>query len=149
MPLLPQDPNWENKVRDSFSRQTFPQLIGAEIEDLQPGELSLRVRRRPELCQQHGLLHGGVTATLADTASGYAAYSLAPAGSTVLTAEFKLNLVAAAKGNDFIARAAVVKPGRTLIVVSCDVYARGDEGESQIAVFLGTMMILNGRSDRE
>lgn len=148
MNFVPQDPHWEDKVRDSLRRQTFLELLGAEIETLTPGQCSLLIRRRPDLCQQHGFVHGGVTATLADTSAGYAAFSLMPPDSTVLTTEFKINLLAPAMGDSFVARASVIKPGRTLTAVYCTVFALSNAGETPIASFLGTMMCLHGRSDK-
>jgi uncharacterized protein (TIGR00369 family) len=143
----PKDPAWDLKVRDSFHRQSFLQLLGARIEALSPGHCSILIHARPDLCQQHGFLHAGVTATAADTASGYAAFSLMPAGSTVLTAEFKINLLSPAKGSVLVARASIIKPGRTLSTVSCTVHSIDMETETPIASFLGTMMCLQGKDD--
>lgn len=147
MNFEPKDAHWEAKVRDSFGRQTFLVTLGAKIESLVAGGCSIVLHSRPDLCQQHGFLHAGVTATLADTAAGYAAFSLMPAGSTVLTAEFKINLLAPASGTTFVARASVLKPGRTLTAVTCDVASIGDGQEIVVASFLGTMMCLHGKTD--
>ncbi len=147
MTYEPMDANWDKKVRDSFHRQTFLQTLGAEIETIAPGYCTLTLSRRVDLCQQHGFIHAGVTATLADTAAGYAAFSLMPSDSTVLTAEFKINLLAPASGNSFSARARVVKPGRTLTTVACDVLSLANGEWLPIATFLGTMMCLQGKAD--
>ena len=149
MTFDPKDPAWESKVRDSFQRQSFLKLLGAEVETVSPGCCSIRIAARGDLCQQHGFMHAGVTATLADTAAGYAAFSLMPPGSTVLTAEFKINLLAPARGSIFVARASVVKPGRTLSAVTCSVYSLDMGNETAIASFLGTMMCLQGKDDRQ
>ena len=92
------DANWEQNVRESFARQGFMRLIGAQIVGLEPGHCTLALPSRADLCQQRGFLHGGVTAALADTAGGYAAYSLMPAGASPLTVKFKTNLLAPALG---------------------------------------------------
>ena len=149
MNFNPKDPAWESKVRASFQRQSFLQLLGAEVETLSPGHCSIQIRSRSDLCQQHGFIHAGVTATIADTAAGYAAFSLMPPDSTVLTAEFKINLLAPARGDLFVARASVVKPGRTLSTVACTVHSSEMGNETPIASFLGTMMCLAEKSDAQ
>jgi uncharacterized protein (TIGR00369 family) len=95
---------------------------------------------RPELGQQHGFLHAGVITTIADVAAGYAAYSTMPAASEVLSVEFKVNLLRPGVGERFVARARVVKPGRTLTVVQADVFAIAHGAEKQVASFQGTMI---------
>jgi uncharacterized protein (TIGR00369 family) len=144
----PRDPGWEAKVRDSFARQTVMQTIGARILALSPGRCEIELPYRRDLCQQHGYLHAGITTTIADSAAGYAAYSLMPPGASVLTVEFKVNLLAPAAGERFVARGAVVRPGRTLLVVETEVAAQQNGQEKPIAQMLATMMCLEGRSDR-
>jgi len=144
-----QDPGYEARVQDSFARQTFMATIGATLHGVAPGSCEIRLPYRADLCQQHGFLHAGVTCTIADTAAGYAAFSLMPAGSSVLTTEFKLNLLNPAAGSAFVARARVIKPGRTLSVVQSEVFALGRDGaETQIAVMLASMICLRDRLDR-
>ena len=147
-PFEPRDPAWEAKVRDSFARQTFMQTIGARIASLAPGRCEIELPFRRELCQQHGYLHGGVVTAIADNAAGYAAFSLMPPGASVLTVEFKVNLLAPAAGERFRARGNVVKPGRTLIVVEAEVAAIANGEEKSIAQMLATMMCLEGTPDR-
>ncbi len=146
--LVPRDPDWEERCRASFSRQGFMRLIGAEIVAMTPGHCTVAVASRPELCQQRGFLHGGVTAALADTAAGFAAYSLMPAGSSPLTVEFKINLLAPASGERFLATAQVVKSGRTLSVVEAEVSAEQAGRTVAAARMLATLICLEGTPDR-
>ena len=126
------------------------QLIGAELSRIEPGIVEITLPYRAELTQQNGYLHAGIVTTIADSACGYAAYSLMPAGSEVLSVEFKVNLLRPAKGDKFLARAEVIKPGKTLTVVKADVFgvsgAAGDQ--TLVASMLGTMFcIRNVASD--
>jgi len=130
------------RVRASFALQTAMATLGVEIAHVAPGEVDLRMPYRADLAQQHGSLHAGMVATLADTAGGYAAYTLMPPGADVVSVEFKLNLLAPALGDAFIARARVKKSGRTLSVVTADVFALRDGAERLIATMQGTMMAL-------
>ena len=139
--------DFEGRVRASFARQPFMTLLGAEITGLGPGTCEVTLPYRPELTQQHGFLHAGVVATLADNACGYAAFTLMPADASVLTVEFKLNLMAPAEGEALVARGRVRKAGRTLTVVEAEVSARRDGAEAPVAAMLATMMALHGRSD--
>ena len=145
--FVPRDPDYERRVRDSFARQTLMTTIGADIADLGPGTCTLAMAYRRDLCQQHGFHHAGVTTALADSAAGYAAYSLMPPGSSLLTVEYKINLMAPADGERFIARAAVEKSGRTLTVVRSEVFAVKDGEEKAIAFMLATMMCLADTPD--
>ena len=108
----PRDPDWEPRVRASFGRQAFMRLLGIEIAHAAPGEIDLSMAYAPELTQQHGFFHAGTTTSIADSAAGYAALSLYPKGTGVLTTEFKINLLNPAKGDRLVARGRVVKPGR-------------------------------------
>ena len=142
------DPHWEDRVRDSFARQSFMRLIGAEIAALAPGHCVVALPARADLCQQRGFLHGGVTAAIADNAAGFAAYSLMPPGSSPLTVEFKINLMAPAIGDRFVASARVVRAGRTLSIVEAEVVAEKDGAATPIARMLATLMCLEGTPDR-
>ena len=102
---------------------------------------------RADLCQQHGFLHGGVVTAIAANAAGYAALSLMPANSSVLGVEYKINLLDAAKGERFLARGTVIKPGRTLSIVECDVEAEQGGKLRLVARMLATMMCLDGKSE--
>lgn len=121
--------------------------LGVELISLGSGTCALAVDFDETMTQQHGYFHAGVTATIADNAAGYAAYSLMPENSTVLTTEFKLNLLAPAKGPRLVARAEVIRPGRTLIVVRADVYSVSPEGESHVATMLATELCLMDKND--
>jgi uncharacterized protein (TIGR00369 family) len=116
------EPEAERRVRESFLRQGLMQHLGAELAALRAGECEIRVPFRNELAQQHGYFHAGVTAAIADSACGYSAYSLMPADCSVLTVEYKINLVAPADGESLIARARVVRSGKTLKVCIADVF---------------------------
>ena len=140
------DPGYEARVRASFARQAAMATLGAEIAHLAPGEVDLRMPYRAELTQQHGFVHAGIVATLADSACGYAAFTLMPADAAILSVEFKLNLLAPAAGDAFVARARVKKAGRTLSVVTADVFAlRESEEERLVATMQGTMMTVLDR----
>lgn len=143
----PLDPDYEARVRASFSRQAFMATLGVGIEHLALGAVDLSLRHRPDLTQQHGYFHAGVTATIADSAAGYAALSLYPKGTGVLTTEFKINLLRPAEGQRLLARGRVIKPGRTLTVCRSDVYGERDGTETHVATVLLTMICLEGLAD--
>jgi uncharacterized protein (TIGR00369 family) len=142
------DPDFEAKVRDSFARQGIMAHLGARLQRVEPGLVEIAVPFRPELSQQHGYFHAGVVATVADSAAGYAAFSLMPVGSSVLSVEFKVNLMAPADGQRLVARGKVVRSGRTLTV--CQMEAEVDKDGTRTPCMLGqaTMMCLAGTADR-
>lgn len=142
------DPDFERRVRDSFARQGMMGHLGAMLSGLGPGWCEIELPFRPDLTQQHGFFHAGSVITIADTAAGYAAYSLMPSGSSVLTAELKVNLLAPARGERLLARGVVRKPGRTLSVVEAEVTAFADGRRTTVALMLATMFCLADRSDR-
>jgi uncharacterized protein (TIGR00369 family) len=143
----PRDPGWNAKVRASFDRQTFMQTIGAKLVSLSPGRCEVELPFRADLCQQNGYLHGGLVTTIAANATGYAAFSLMPANSSVLGTEYKINLLNPAAGERFVAVGQVLKPGRLLTVVECDVEAIKAGQKKLIAKMLATMMCLEGVPD--
>ena len=144
----PADAEYARRIQESFDRQGFMQHLGARLAELKPGLVEIQVPFRHELTQQHGYFHGGVSGAIADTACGYAAYTLMPADSTVLTVEFKMNLLAPAEGEQLVARAHVVRSGRTLKICAADVYALKSDAEVHCATLLATIMCLPGKSDR-
>jgi uncharacterized protein (TIGR00369 family) len=144
----PRDPGWDRKVRESFARQTAMETIGASIAALEPGRCEILLPYRRDLCQQHGYLHAGITTAVADSAAGYAAFSLMPPGASVLTVEFKVNLMAPARGERFIAQGRVIKPGRTLLVVEAEVLAEEKGSRKSVAHMLATMMCLMNTNDQ-
>ncbi len=117
------DPDWDAKVRDSFARQGAMKTIGARLVHLEPGHAHVAVEYADAIAQQHGYVHGGVVGMIADTAGGYAGFSMMPPGASVLTVEYKMNLMNPADGTRIVARGRVVKPGRTLVVCQVDVYS--------------------------
>jgi len=145
MPFEPLDPSFAARVRQSFARQPFLAALGARVTRVEPGEVDIELLFRDDLTQQHGFLHAGVVTTLADNAAGYASLTLMPAGAAVLTAELKLNLLAPSKGERFVARGRVVKPGRTLFVAGGDVFAIDGGAERHVATMLATMAVVQGR----
>jgi uncharacterized protein (TIGR00369 family) len=145
---IPQEPGWEARVRDSFARQPAMALVGATLGRVAPGEAEVLLPVRPEVGQQHGFVHGGVVAMIADSAAGYAAFSLMPADGTLLSVEFKLNFLAPGRGETLVARGRVIKPGRTLSVVEVDVASVDAAGRhAPCARMLQTLMALPGRPD--
>ena len=133
--------NFAEEIKQSFAKQTIMGLIGAQLTRVEPGIIEIALPYRADLAQQHGYLHAGIVTTIADSACGYAAYSLMPPNSEVLSVEFKVNLLLPAKGEMFLASAQVVKSGKTLTVVRADVFSLGQEGErTLIATMLGTMI---------
>lgn len=147
-PFEPRNPDFEARVRDSFSRQPFMAHIGASLEVVEPGYVEVHLPYREELTQQHGFIHGGALATIADNAAGYAAFTLMAADTSILTVEYKLNILRPGQGEKMIAKGKVIKPGRNLTVVDSDVYAvRGGE-EVLCVASIQTLMALPGREDR-
>lgn len=148
MTFTPQDPDFAARIAASFARQGALALIGAELQEVQPGEVTIALPIRPDLCQHHGYVHAGIVTTIVDTACGYAAMSLLPAGSTIVSIEFKLNLLAPATGTALVARGQVKRAGRTIIVCTGDVFAQSnDRDERLVATMLGTMMPLADRPE--
>jgi uncharacterized protein (TIGR00369 family) len=142
------DPQFEQRVRESFLRQGFMQYLGAQMTAVRPGACEIRVPFRGELTQQHGFFHAGVSGAIADSASGYAAYTLMPTDASVLTVEYKMNLVAPAAGQWLVTRAEVVRSGKTLKVCRADVFAVRDGVETLCATALSTIMTMFDRPDR-
>jgi uncharacterized protein (TIGR00369 family) len=136
-----QEPMSEAEVRESFDRQGFNVNLGATLTYIAPGEVHVGVNYAPHLTQQNGFLHAGVVASIADNACGYAAMSAAPAGQNPLAVEFKVNLLAPARGERFEARARVLRRGRTLSVIRADVFAIRDGKEEMIATMLETTIL--------
>ena len=144
----PADSDFAERVRDSFARQSIMGLIGAELARVEPGLVEILLPYREDLCQQHGFFHAGVTATIADSAGGYAAFTLFPAESSVLTTEFKINLLAPAAGERLRALGRVIKPGRTLTICDVEVFAVKAGQEKICAKLLQTLMTMHGKAER-
>jgi len=139
----PKDPNFESRVRESFSRQTLMQTIGARITDVAPGEVEITMPMQAGLSQQDGFVHAGIITAIVDSACGYAALSLTPAGQEVLTIEYKVNFLSPAAGEQFIARGRVTRAGKTITVCSGDVIAESGDQQKVIASMLTTMMMIS------
>jgi uncharacterized protein (TIGR00369 family) len=139
----PADPHFARRIRDSFGRQKAMVLIGARLATVEPGLVEIELAFRDDLTQQKGFIHGGIIGMIADSACGYAAFSLMPADSSLVTVEYKMNILAPARGA-LVARGEVVKAGRTLTVTRGQVYA---EDGTPVALMQQTLMMLAGRSD--
>lgn len=143
-----QDPHFSERVRASFARQEAMTLIGAVMSVVEPGYTEIHLPFKAEISQQHGFVHGGVVGMIADSAAGYAANTLTPADTSVLTVEYKLNLVAPADGERLVARGEVVKPGRTLIITKAEVFAIRDGKWTLCALMQQTIMAMHGKKER-
>lgn len=137
---MPLDSEFENKVRASFAAQKLMRTLRAELTKVEPGEVVIEMPFGEEFTQQNGFIHAGIITTIADSACGYAAFTLMPSAAGVLSVEFKVNLLSPAVGERFIARAQVIKPGRTLTVCRADVFAANAGEEKIIATMLATMI---------
>jgi uncharacterized protein (TIGR00369 family) len=144
----PSNPAYAERVQDSFKRQHVMALLGAELSRLTPGACEIRLPYKPALAQQHGYFHGGIVGTIADSAGGYAAFTLMPLDSSVLTVEYKMNLLAPADGDLLIARGRVLKSGRTLVVAQVDAFVLKAGHETLCATLLQTLMTMHGRPDQ-
>jgi uncharacterized protein (TIGR00369 family) len=141
----PADPDFERRVHASFARQRAMATLGASLSHVAPGEIDIVLPFRADLSQQHGFLHAGITTTIVDTACGYAALTLMPAGAAVLTIEFKVNLLAPGQGERFVARGRVLKPGRTITVSTGEVFAVRGGAERLVATMTATNMTIRER----
>lgn len=141
------DPNYAQRVRDSFLRQGAMSHLGAVLHSIEPGRVEIDLPYRPQLSQQHGFFHAGMVSTVADSAGGYAAYTLFPADSSVLTVEFKVNLIAPADGERVRALGQVIRSGRTLTICELKAYVYKTGRETQCLHGMATLMCLAGRSD--
>jgi uncharacterized protein (TIGR00369 family) len=141
----PSEPDYAARVRASFERQDAMKTIGATLVSVEPGVVAIEMPWAQALTQQHGFLHAGMVATGLDSACGYAGFSLMPADAAVLTIEYKINLLAPAKGQRFRMVGEVVKPGRTITVVEGKAFAIDEGGEKLIATMSATLMAIFGR----
>lgn len=141
----PKDAGYAERVRASFARQAAMRTIGASLVAVEPGRVVIELPWAEPLTQQHGFLHAGMVATALDSACGYAGFSLMPADAAVLTIEFKINLLAPAKGERFRMEGAVLKPGRTVTVAEGRAYAIDGGSEKLVATMNCTLMAVIGR----
>jgi len=136
------DPNFDTRVRANFDNQRLMTTIGATLERVEAGKVDIRLPFRNDLTQQNGFLHAGTIAAVADSACGYAALSLMPADADVLSIEFKVNMLAPAKGDAIVARGIVIRAGRTIMVCRADVVSITGRDEKLVAAMQGTMMVV-------
>ena len=141
------DEGFEARVRASFARQRVMESIGATLTRVEPGAIEIALLYRADLTQQHGFIHAGIVATILDSACGYAAFSQMPADRAVLTVEYKINLLRPAKGDRLIARARVVRSGKTLTVCAGDAFAETGGAETAVATMLATVMAVEQHDD--
>lgn len=141
----PQDPGFETRIRESFVRQKVMALIGARLARVTPGRVEIELPFRDDLTQQHGFFHAGIVGTIADSAGGYAAYTLMPAGSSVLSVEYKINLLAPADGERLVASGQVVRPGRTLTVCDLEVVVLKDGARTVCSRGMQTLICVERR----
>lgn len=146
-PFEPRDPGYADRVKDSFARQGAMATIGASLGSIEPGRVVIELPWAAGLSQQHGFLHAGMVATALDSACGYAGFTLMQPDAGVLTIEFKINLLAPAKGQRFRMVGQVIKPGRTVTVSEGRAYAIDDGREKLIATMGATLMTITGRDD--
>ncbi len=147
--MQPHDAQFAQRTRDSFALQPAMATLGVSVEEIAPGRVVLAMAHRADLTQQHGYLHAGMVATALDSACGYAAFTLMPVGAGVLTIEFKINLLAPARGPLMRFEAKVTKAGRTISVVDGHAYQH-DSGSSErklVATMTATIMTVTGRDD--
>ena len=139
----PADPQFVSRIRASFGRQKAMALIGASLTVVEAGQVEVSLPYRDDLTQQKGFIHGGIIGMIADTACGYAAFSLMPAECSLVTVEYKINILAPARGT-LVARGEVIRPGRTLTVTRGEVYS---EDGKHVASMQQTLMMLAGTPD--
>ncbi|HTK69438.1 MAG TPA: PaaI family thioesterase [Candidatus Eisenbacteria bacterium] len=141
------NPDFERTVRESFSKQRIMATLGASLERVGAGEAEIHLPSRADLTQQHGFMHAGIVATILDSACGYAAFSLMSAGSGVLSVEFKINLLAPARGDLLIARARVLRAGRTITACHAEGHMRTEGETVLVAAMQATIMTIEGRAE--
>lgn len=142
------NPRFAENVVASFDKQSAMHLIRATMPLVEHGRTEIHVPHWDGIEQQHGFVHGGVVGMIADSSAGYAAMTMVPASASVLTVEYKMNLVAPADGDKLIARGQVVRPGRTLIVTKAEVFAVKDGKESLCALMQQTIMVMHGKAEK-
>jgi len=142
------DLHFAERVRASFERQHAMQLICATLPVVEHGRTEIHLPHWQGIEQQHGFVHGGVVGMIADSAAGYAAMTVVSPSASVLTVEYKMNLLAPADGEQLIARGQVIRPGRTLIVTKAEVFALKDGLESLCALMQQTIMVMHGKGEK-
>lgn len=142
------NPHFAEHVSASFDKQSAMRLIRAVLPVVEHGRTEIHVPHWDGIEQQHGFVHGGVVGMIADSAAGYAAMTIVPEGDSVLTVEYKMNLVAPADGERLIAHGEVIRPGRTLIITKAEVFAIKDGRETLCALMQQTIMVMRGKAEK-
>lgn len=145
--FTPPSGDYAERVRASFARQGAMRTLGASLVDVTPGYCAIALAPRAEVSQQHGYVHAGVVAAIVDSAGGYAGFTLFPVYASVLTVEFKLNLVAPARGERLVAEGFVVKPGRTLVITRGEVHAESGGARTLVALMQQTLIVMRDTPD--
>ncbi len=145
----PRDPQFESRVTQSFDEQAVMRTLNARLIRVEPGEVRIEFAHQAALTQQDGFIHAGISATIMDSACGYAAFTLMPAEARVLTIEFKINLLAPASGDSFYAVGRVRKPGRSVFVAEGELYASRNGADKLVATMAGTLMAVYPREPGE
>ena len=135
------------RVAASFARQGIMDTLGARLAAVEPGYCAIELQPSPAVCQQHGYVHAGAVSTIVDSAGGYAGFTLFPDNASVLTVEFKINLLAPAQGQRLVAEGFVVKPGRTLVITRGEVHAEDGGQRTLVAIMQQTLMVMHGKPD--
>ncbi len=149
MKFEPKSNTYQKKVEESFQRQKFMKFINAKLIDVQPGYCEIHIPYDPNLTQQHGFFHAGIISTIADNTAGYAAFSLMEENSSVLTVEFKLNLMSPGDGELLIGKSNVLKNGRTLTICRSEVFIVKNGKEKLCAASQSTLIELKNSSDQK
>lgn len=136
----PRFARYRERVRESFDKQKVMHTMNVSITEIKPGQVRLEFPFHESLAQQHGFIHAGVQSTVMDSACGYAAFSLMPKEAEVLTVEFKINLLSPAAGDRFVAIGRVIKPGKTITVSECELFAETGDGQKLVSTMTGTLM---------
>ena len=142
----PAQPDFEIRIRNSFERQQVMQLLNARLAKVMPGEVHIELPFHPQITQQHGYVHAGIITTILDSACGYAAFSLMPADSSVLSVEFKMNFLNPAEGKTFVGIGKDIKSGRTLTVCSGEMQAVNQDNILVVAIMQATMIAVSDKS---
>lgn len=146
---LPKDGGFEQRIRESFTRQGFMNLLHAKIVKTEPGYCEIHIPYNSSITQQHGFFHAGAVSSAADTSAGYAAYSLMDKTSSILTVEFKINLISPADGDLLIAESNVLKYGKTLTVCRSDVFIMKNDVRKLCAISQSTLIELKDKNDNK
>jgi len=144
----PLNPDFIEAVKTSFLKQNAMELIHASIDNIKHGQVDIRLPHWSGIEQQHGFVHGGVVGMIADSAAGYAAMTVVPANASVLTVEYKLNLIAPADGEALIAKGQIIRAGRTLVITKAEVFAIKEDKQSLCALMQQTIMVMHGKVEK-